>query len=95
MNQPPPAPPAQHEPRLNPVVQARLAEQRREELAAEQRSKRIRVFVVLPVLLVVLAGSCVLALSSDMTKALLGQVVGSTLLFGMWAGRKQIAAWFQ
>jgi hypothetical protein len=78
--------------RLNPNVQARLLEQMREEQAAALRARRIKLFVLLPAVIGVTVWSGFAAFSPDQTTAMLGNLVGSSLLLLFWKLRKRIAA---
>lgn len=90
----PPTPPRE-EYRLNPAVQARLVAQREQEVQAADRTRAFQIYILFPGLLLALVGFGMMAVSSDMTDALIGQTGASTILFGVWAMRKRIAAMFQ
>jgi hypothetical protein len=86
------APTRKPEVRLNPALQAQLLEQMREEQTAAIRSRRIKLFVLLPAVVGATIVSLMMALANDSTIAIIGNVVASSLLLFFWKVRKRIGA---
>jgi hypothetical protein len=86
-------PPAKRpEVRLNPALQERLLKQMRQEQASAIRSRRIKVFVLVPAVIVAMVVSTMLAFSPDQTTSMIGSTLASSLLLLFWKLRKRIGA---
>jgi hypothetical protein len=88
------APAKRPEVRLNPALQARLLEQMREEQSSAIRSRRIKVFVLVPAVIVAMVVSTMLAFDPNQTTAMIGSTIASSLLLLFWKLRKRIGASF-
>jgi len=80
------------EARLAPHVQQMLTAQLREEEAAAARSRTLRRYVGIPLLLAAMAGSVLMAFSDDLAIAMVGQSIASSALIVVWKARKRIQA---
>lgn len=78
--------------RLNPALQARLLEQMRDEQSSAIRSRRIKVFVLIPAVIAAAVVSTMLAFDPDQTTAMIGNTIASSLLLLFWKLRKRIGA---
>ncbi|MGD8859147.1 MAG: hypothetical protein PVI30_03990 [Myxococcales bacterium] len=92
MSQPPH--PVRREVTLEPALQARLLEQMREEQAARMRSKSLRRYVLLPLTLAAVVGSCVMVFYGDGTESLVGNIFASCLLWFLWKVRNRLGLVF-
>ena len=80
--------------RLDPGLQQRLLEQMREQQAARKRSRALRRYVALPLTLCLVAGSVAMSLDDDLTTAILGNLLATSLLWYLWKIRKHVASAF-
>jgi len=86
-------PPA-HKPevKLDPGLQARLLEQMRTEQAAAIRSRRIKLFVLLPLTIALTVVSILMTFDRDPSTSTIGSFLASSLVMGFWTMRKRIGA---
>lgn len=64
----------------------------REEQSSAIRARRIKVFVLVPAVIVAAVVSTTLAFDPDQTTAMVGNTIASSLLFLFWKLRKRIGA---
>ena len=76
---------------LDPALQARLLERMREEQAAAVRAAQLRRHVVFPAIGLVTLIGVVMSFSDDPTRAVVGNVLASSILYVFWKLRGRIA----
>lgn len=74
---------------LDPKVQAQLLAQMREEQTAAIRSRRIRIFVMVPAVIALLLVSTILMFSDDHATAMISNLFASLLGWQLWKHRKR------
>lgn len=86
--------PARREVRLEPGLQAKLLAQMRAEQEARHRELAVRRYVALPGVLLMLVWSVFVMLYGSAVESMIGNVLGSTLLFYLWKVRNRLGSVF-